>query len=288
VKQGYTKSWRKKYAGKTASRGLLYVGAMDWLVGNANFVSSWDNGEKCGRGQLYIGRADLARIWKVGEQTVRTILKNLEKDGFLTSQSTNRGTIITITNYDTYQAEEERHQPANQPATNQQKTKVVGKSTSRLTNRNDGLNTSQTTTNAMPENGSQPANQPATNQRPPENQPLNKNNNIYISKGDDFGEAGKNHWGVAPPTEPEAVKAEALRIGYDMSDERAQEFLAHYQSLGWRLNGGYIHDWRKLLMRWKVTENRKGNRHDAGRSNSSGRKEIADQSAFEGIATTKI
>lgn len=281
MKQGYTKSWRKKYAGKTASRGLLYVGAMDWLVGNANFVSSWDNGEKCGRGQLYIGRADLARIWKVGEQTVRTILKNLEKDGFLTSQSTNRGTIITITNYDTYQSDDERNQPANQPTPNQQKAENQPANQPTKTIAQQVIHQRVTSTHKRAIN--QQINQPAS-----ENQPLNKNNNIYISKGDDFGEAGKNHWGVAPPTEPEAVKAEALRIGYDMSDERAQEFLAHYQSLGWRLNGGYIHDWRKLLMRWKVTENRKGNRHDAGRSNSSGRKEIADQSAFEGIATTKI
>ena len=134
MQSGYTKSWRKKYSGKTASRGLLYVGAMDWLVGNANFFDGWADGQRCGRGQLYIGRADLARVWKVSEQTVRTILRNLEKDGFVTSKSTSKGTIVTVSNYNTYQSEEERDQPANQPAPNQQDFENRKKSTSKPTN----------------------------------------------------------------------------------------------------------------------------------------------------------
>ena len=39
---GYTKSWRKKYSGKTAKRGLLYLGAMDWIVGNAAWKDDAD------------------------------------------------------------------------------------------------------------------------------------------------------------------------------------------------------------------------------------------------------
>ena len=122
--RGYTRSWRIKYSGKSASRGLLYVGAMDWLVGNANWNDGWIDGERVQRGQIAVGRKQLSLIWKVSEQTVRTILHNLETDGFLTTQSTNRGTIVTITNFGIYQSAEEADQPANQPAINQPSTTI--------------------------------------------------------------------------------------------------------------------------------------------------------------------
>jgi DNA-binding PadR family transcriptional regulator len=295
---GYTKSWRKKYSGKTASRGLLYVGAMDWLVGNANLYDRWADGQKCERGQLYIGRADLARVWKVSEQTVRTILKNLEKDGFLTSKSTNKGTIVTVSNYNTYQSVEERNQPANQPATNQQDFENRKKSTSKSTNGKEGVTDSLSSNKDTSEKDNQPANQPATNQQDEQNQPLNKNKSIYIYKREQpnqIDEKPQSAWtpnGIPPPTKPEEVKTEAIRIGYAMTDERAVEFLSHYQTLGWRLNGGYIIDWRKLLPRWKNNENRKGAMNNAKQSDyendSRGRKRIANADEFTGIQNPSV
>lgn len=112
MKQGYTKSWRKKYDSKTAKRGLLYVGALDWFVGNA----AWRDTAELKRGQVAFGRQQLAEVWKVSEMTVRTIIKNLVGDGFLTLRTSNKKTIATICNYDSYQADEE----VNQPPTNQQ------------------------------------------------------------------------------------------------------------------------------------------------------------------------
>lgn len=112
MKQGYTKSWRKKYDSKTAKRGLLYVGALDWFVGNA----AWRDTAELKRGQVAFGRQQLAEVWKVSEMTVRTIIKNLVGDGFLTIKTTNKKSIATICNYDSYQADEE----VNQPPTNQQ------------------------------------------------------------------------------------------------------------------------------------------------------------------------
>ena len=112
MKQGYTKSWRKKYDSKTAKRGLLYVGALDWFVGNA----AWRDTAELKRGQVAFGRQQLAEVWKVSEMTVRTIIKNLVGDGFLTIKTTNKKSVATICNYDSYQADDE----VNQPPTNQQ------------------------------------------------------------------------------------------------------------------------------------------------------------------------
>lgn len=108
MKQGYTKSWRKKYDSKTAKRGLLYVGALDWFVGNA----AWRDTAELKRGQVAFGRQQLAEVWKVSEKTVRTIVKNLVGDGFLTLRTSNKKTVATICNYDSYQSDEEAEWPA--------------------------------------------------------------------------------------------------------------------------------------------------------------------------------
>ena len=120
--RGYTKSWRKKYSGQTASRGLLYIGAIDWFAGNANWIDKYHNGTLILRGQIVVSRKMLSELWKVSEQTTRTILKNLEKDGFLTIKSTKSGTIVTVLNFDTYQPDCDVDQPTNQPTTNQRLT----------------------------------------------------------------------------------------------------------------------------------------------------------------------
>lgn len=116
MKQGYTKSWRKKYDSKTAKRGLLYVGALDWFVGNA----AWRDTAELKRGQVAFGRQQLAEVWKVSEKTVRTIIKNLVGDGFLTLRTSNKKTIATICNYDSYQSDEEAEWPAGGQQSGQQ------------------------------------------------------------------------------------------------------------------------------------------------------------------------
>lgn len=124
MNRGYTKSWRKKYESRSASRGVVYIGAMDWLVGNANWNDGWHDGIKIERGQLMTGLAELSSVWKVSVRTVRTILSNLEKDGFLTNKSTNRGRIITISNYDIYQPDMDDDRQANRQATDKQPTTI--------------------------------------------------------------------------------------------------------------------------------------------------------------------
>ncbi len=122
IDSGWIKLYRSMTSCKTASRGLNFFGAMAWLVVKANYEESWYNGDKIGRGQLFIGRKYLAKEWKVGQQVVRTILSHLEEDGFLTIKSTKRGSVVTICNYDTYQMKDGEDQPSNQPTGNQQVT----------------------------------------------------------------------------------------------------------------------------------------------------------------------
>lgn len=80
-------------------------------------------------GQLIFGRKKAAEEIPLSEQEIRTCIRFLEKIGNLTIKSTNRFSIITITNWSIYQDKECRvNQHINQqltskqPATNQQLT----------------------------------------------------------------------------------------------------------------------------------------------------------------------
>lgn len=56
----------------SAKRGLLYVGAITWMLEHA-----------AEGGQVEFTRRQLAEAWQVSEKTARTIIKNLIEDGFL-------------------------------------------------------------------------------------------------------------------------------------------------------------------------------------------------------------
>jgi hypothetical protein len=75
-----------------------------------------------GRGQCAIGRKQAATDCGFSEQHTRTLLSRLEKLGNLTIKSTNKATVVTVCNWDTYQSSQPANQPANQPAINQQST----------------------------------------------------------------------------------------------------------------------------------------------------------------------
>lgn len=80
-------------------------------------------------GQFIFGRKNASLETGMSEQTIRTCLKKLEKSENLTIKSTNKFSIVTIVNWDTYQYNDgvPNHQinhqvTSSQPASNQQVT----------------------------------------------------------------------------------------------------------------------------------------------------------------------
>lgn len=75
-------------------------------------------------GQFTYGRAELAEDANISVQQLRTLLGSLSKIWkFLTTESTSRGSIITITNWASYQSPPgDINQEDNQPSTNDQPT----------------------------------------------------------------------------------------------------------------------------------------------------------------------
>jgi hypothetical protein len=126
--RGYIKLWRKLFDSKMHRNHKLYV-LWTWLLGNVTHKEMvYFEGNKhitLMPGQIVTGRKRLADELSMGVQSVRTILHSLEKLGNLTIKSTNRYSIITIVNWNTYQSDEEKSTNKltnNQPATNQQLT----------------------------------------------------------------------------------------------------------------------------------------------------------------------
>ena len=76
-------------------------------------------------GQFIFGRKAAASELKMSQQTIRTCLKKLEMFENLTIKSTNKFSIITIINWDTYQSSDEKitiKSTNSQPTSNQQVT----------------------------------------------------------------------------------------------------------------------------------------------------------------------
>ena len=94
-----------------------------YLLLNANHQTGYYQGIEVKRVQLITGRKKISSEIGLSEQNVRTSLHKLEKTQNLTIKTTNKFSIITICNYDSYQSEKsETNQQTNQQLTNNQPT----------------------------------------------------------------------------------------------------------------------------------------------------------------------
>lgn len=108
----------------------LHYKMLDWeWIDSPETVALWVNlllrakqktvrnkGVTCKRGQIVTSRSRLARECGLTVQKVRTNLSRLISTKQITVSSTNKSTIITICNFDTYQLQSPNEQPAEQPA----------------------------------------------------------------------------------------------------------------------------------------------------------------------------
>lgn len=107
------------------------------LLLKANFKDKKWKGHDIKRGQVLTGRKILSDETGLSEQQTKTALKKLQATNEITSQATNRFSIITLVNYNLYQdrktnsnqpdnqPEEQQttsNQPADDPTSNQQAT----------------------------------------------------------------------------------------------------------------------------------------------------------------------
>lgn len=93
------------------------------LLFKASYKDKKWEGVDIKRGQLVTGRVALSKELNLSEQVVRTCLDKLTRTGYINQQSTNRYTIITVCDYDSWQKNEKtNNQQTTSELTNNQPT----------------------------------------------------------------------------------------------------------------------------------------------------------------------
>lgn len=94
-----------------------------YLLANAAYKDTSYQGRTIRRGQLITSVENIRSDTRLSTQQIRTCLKRLESTNEITRKSTNKFSVITICNYDKYQADkEDEQQPNNNPITNEQQS----------------------------------------------------------------------------------------------------------------------------------------------------------------------
>jgi len=56
------------------------------------------------------------------------------------------------------------------------------------------------------------------------------------------------------PTTIKEIRDEAEKLCWKITDEQAENFLAHYESMNWTMHGRPILNWKALIRKWKVNQ----------------------------------
>ena len=117
-KKGWIKLYRsiqdwKWFYDDAVLRGWIY------LLVNANSEDGEWNGLEVKRGQIVVSISSLAESLKVSVQQARRVLKALKSTHDIVSVSTNKFTLISICEYESYQSGGKKGQQANQQANQQ-------------------------------------------------------------------------------------------------------------------------------------------------------------------------
>ncbi|EKE75513.1 hypothetical protein [Oceanibaculum indicum] len=118
------RGWLNHPALAGANEPFCRRAAWCWLIDGA----AWQSNGDLDRGQLSASLRHLAATWRWSVGAVRRFLERLEKDGMIVAETGTGQMVITVCNYDIYQAATEEtgtppaQQPAQQPAHLDEKT----------------------------------------------------------------------------------------------------------------------------------------------------------------------
>lgn len=107
-----------------------------WCLLKANFTDKYWQGHLIKRGSFVTSLSNFSIELNISKMQLRTCIKKLKKSKCITSNATNKNTIITICNYDTYQNNKMTEQQAKERTDNKQ-----------ITNKQQTNNKQITTTN---------------------------------------------------------------------------------------------------------------------------------------------
>ena len=183
------------------------------LLFKANYKDGRWQGIEVKRGQLLTGRKSLSDELNLTERQIRTCLEKLTTTGYIDQQTTNKYTIITICNYDSWQDEN---------------------------NMSDQQNVTQTT-NKRPTNDQQTT----TIEISKEIEELKKENERL--KEELANASKKKAKSFVPPT-VEEVSEFVREQGFHFD---AIAFVNFYESKGWLVGKNKMKDWKAACRTWE-------------------------------------
>ena len=231
MERGFFKIYRKIEDSKSWSRGVLYRGLMISLLEKANWKRGFFHGQEILPGQLAFSGECLADELDIPRTSVVRMLRNLELDGFLTrSNMNNRYTLITITNWDSYQGVEN---DCSQPMVNQRSTDGRPVDTIKE-GKKERINTERVFNACARVERPEPEETPAPESRKPEAVPSRQPSVAF----DEFFEAfDEQHRGSRTEAEREWVALEANRALPGLP--RILDALGQWEdSEAWKRQGG--------------------------------------------------
>lgn len=126
METGYIKLWRsfEKWEWFSCDNMAKFF---IWLLLRATHKDVRFRGLEIKRGQMIFGRNEAIKATGLSAQSIRSCIKRLKSTSEITIKSTNKFSVITIVNYDTYQnqdsaSNQQSNQPSNQQVTNNQPT----------------------------------------------------------------------------------------------------------------------------------------------------------------------
>lgn len=119
MERGYLKAWRKVEDSVSWSRGLEYRGLMWSVLNRVRFKPVYFAGHPVPAGSFGIVVSEWAMAEGINRTKLLRMLKALEEDDFIKIENVNnRFSLITVVNWNAYQASsEESEQPANNQRT---------------------------------------------------------------------------------------------------------------------------------------------------------------------------
>lgn len=253
----------KTFQKLTAIQKLIAI----YIVLNANHKDGfwYDNYKgtevEVKRGQLITSRKKIVEEWfnndkDVTEQKVRTALTKLSNLGFLTIESSNWYSLITVIKYEVYQGDDDESKMSDQSLTNSL-FNTIEKSTSTPTNVTDSESVGGARALGREQHGvNQHSNQLLTSTQPAPNQHLTTNKNVKNEKNEkkdikDIVPDGTTRTKFIPPL-LEEVKTYCEERAKGVDPERWYD---HYTANGWMVGKTKMKDWKAAVRTWEKNAN---------------------------------
>jgi predicted transcriptional regulator len=218
----------------------------------ANHEPNKWQGIELSRGQFITGREKIKSETGIPESTIRTCIERLKKSDVITVKTTNKYSIITICNYDSYQQvkienDQQKDQQKDQQNANKTPTKRQQNTTTNNYNNYNNINKESVFV------------EPHTKKITPQTIEEEKN---YIEveatkKETEQGKGGGAGKKFVPPT-IEEVENYIKEKGYNVDAER---FVAYYKSNGWKVGKNPMKDWKMAIVTWSKNDNQRTNNY---------------------------